>query len=148
MVGDFVQQLRLQQLRLKTDLRSKPASKAYADELPLKRNAARLEIMDRLSLHFSMNPEQGLQLEGVPVNDQGEETEIDLHPSGAGEVTIAPYPFRRDALSFSILARRVPKRIYSGEQDFQNTLAASRYFPVKFTLNAPRTQGISQAAFH
>jgi len=58
-----VQQLRLQQLRLKTDLRSKPGKKADADELPLKSNAARLEVMDRLSLHFCMNPEQGLLLE-------------------------------------------------------------------------------------
>src|SRR5215468_8312077 len=38
-VSDFVQQLRLQQLRLKTDLRSQPASKGYADELPLRMNA-------------------------------------------------------------------------------------------------------------
>jgi len=148
LASDFVQQLRLQQLRLKTDLRSKPGTKAYADELPLKLNAARLEVMDRLSLHFCMNPEQGLMLEGVPVNDQGQETDMDLHPDGEGVVTIRPYPFRRDSLSFSIMARRVPKRIYSDDQDFQTVLAASPYFPLKFTLNAPRTQRISQAAFH
>src|SRR5215469_13275110 len=59
LASDFLQQLRLQQLRLKTDLRSKPGTKAYADELPLKLNAARLEVMDRLSLHFCMNPAQG-----------------------------------------------------------------------------------------
>ena len=148
LASDFVQQLRLQQLRLKTDLRSKPGTKAYADELPLKLNAARLEVMDRLSLHFCMNPEQGLMLEGVPVNDQGEETDMDLHPDGEGMVTIRPYPFRRDSLSFSIMARRVPKRIYSDDRDFQTVLAASPHFPLKFTLNAPRTHGISQAAFH
>ena len=148
LVSDFVQQLRLQQLRLKTDLRSRPASKGYADELPLRMNAARLEVMDRLSLHFCMNPEQNLMLEGVPLNDQGDETDMDLHPSDPGTVTIAPYPFRRDALSFSILARRVPKRIYSDDQDFQKTLAASPYFPLKFTAKAPRAEGNSQAAFH
>jgi len=65
-----------------------------------------------------------------------------------GAVTIRPYPFRRDSLSFSIMARRVPKRIYSDDQDFQTVLAASPHFPLKFTLNAPRTHGISQAAFH
>jgi len=146
LVSEFVQQLRLQQLRLKTDLRLRQASKAYAGELALKSNAARLEIMDRLSLHFCMNPQQGLMLEGVPVNDQGEEMDMDLQPSDSGSATIAPYPFRRDALSFSILARRVPKRIYANDRDFQRTLAASAYFPLKFTLNAPRAQGISQAA--
>jgi hypothetical protein len=145
-VGDFVQQLRLQQLRLKTDLRSNPTMKAYAEEQPLKKNAARLEVMDRLSLHFCMNPEQNLILEGVPVNDQDDETDMELHPEGAGVVAIAPYPFRRDSLSFSILARRVPKRIYSSDQDFQTTLAGSQYFPLKFTVGAPQTHASSQAA--
>ena len=145
-VSDFVQQLRLQQLRLKTDLRSNPAMKAYAEEQPLKKNAARLEVMDRLSLHFCMNPEQNLILEGVPVNDQDDETDMELHSEGAGVVAIAPYPFRRDTLSFSILARRVPKRIYSSDQDFQTTLAASQYFPLKFTVGAPHTRAFSQTA--
>lgn len=145
-VSDFVQQLRLQQLRLKTDLRSNPAMKAYAEERLLKKNAARLEVMDRLSLHFCMNPEQNLILEGVPVNDQDDETDMELHSEGAGVVAIAPYPFRRDSLSFSIMARRVPKRVYSSDQDFQRTLAASQYFPLKFTVGALRTRAFSQAA--
>jgi len=144
-VGEFVQQLRLQQLRLKTDLRSNPAMKAYAEEQPLKRNAARLEVMDRLSLHFCMNPEQGLMLEGVPVTDQDDETEMELHSEGAGVVAIAPYPFRRDPLSFSIMARSVPKKIYSSDQDFQKALAAAKHFPLRFTMRGRRA--LSQAAF-
>src|SRR5215471_1798735 len=56
-VSDFVQQLRLQQLRLKTDLRANPATKGYAEERQLRANAVRLEVMDRLSLHFCMDPE-------------------------------------------------------------------------------------------
>jgi hypothetical protein len=146
MVSDFVQQLRLQQLRLKTDLRSNPAMKPHAEEPSLKRNAALLEVMDRLSLHFCMNPEQDTLLEGVPVNDQGEETDIHLHSEGAGVIAIARYPFRREPLSFSIMARRVPKRIYSSDQDFQKTLAAAQHFPLKFTMRARRA--LSQAAFH
>src|SRR5215470_8971276 len=66
MVGDFVQQLRLQQLRLKTDLRANPAMKGYVEDEPLKANAARLEALDRLSLHFCMNPEQEVLLDAVP----------------------------------------------------------------------------------
>ena len=144
-VGEFVQRLRLQQLRLKTDLRSNPAMKAYAEDQPLKRNAARLEVMDRLSLHFCMNPEQGLMLEGVPVSDQDDETEMELHSEGAGVVAIAPYPFRRDPLSFSIMARSVPKRIYSNDQDLQKALAAAPYFPLRFTMRG--RAALSQAAF-
>jgi len=144
-VGEFVQRLRLQQLRLKTDLRSNPAMKAYAEEQSLKRNAARLEVMDRLSLHFCMNPGQGLMLEGVPVTDQDDETEMELHSEGAGVVAIAPYPFRRDPLSFSIMMRSVPKRIYSNDQDLQRALAAAPYFPLRFTM---RGRGaLAHAAF-
>jgi hypothetical protein len=145
-VGDFVQQLRLQQLRLKADLRANPAMKPYAEELHLKANAARLEVMDRLSLHFCMNPEQDMLLDAVPVNDDGEETDMELHSEGAGVIAIFPYPFRRDPLSFSIMARRVPKKVYTSEQEFQNTLAAAQYFPLRFTMRARRTSGFSQAA--
>src|ERR1051325_8639454 len=38
LVSDFVQQLRLQQLRLKTDLRANPAMNPYAEERHLKAN--------------------------------------------------------------------------------------------------------------
>jgi uncharacterized protein DUF3891 len=145
-VGDFVQQLRLQQLRLKADLRANPAMRAYAEEQHLKANAARLEMLDRLSLHFCMNPEQGMMLDAVPVNDEGQETDMELHSEGAGVIAIAPYPFRRDPLSFSIMARRVPKKDYASDQEFRKTLAVAQYFPLRFTMRARRASGFSQAA--
>jgi hypothetical protein len=49
-------------------------------------------------------------------------------------VTLAPYPFRREPLSISILTRRVPKRHYADDVDFQNTLARAPYVPTRFTL--------------
>jgi len=146
MVSDFVQQLRLQQLRLKADLRANPAMKGYVEDEPLKANAARLEAMDRLSLHFCMNPEQDVLLDAVPVNDQGEETDMELYPDGDGAVSIAPYPFRRDPLAFSILARRIPKRIYASDADLQRTLAAARYFPLRFTTRGRRVSAYSRVA--
>lgn len=48
--NDFVQRLRLQQLRLKVDLRNDPATKAFTDEKLIKANVQRLEALDRLSL--------------------------------------------------------------------------------------------------
>lgn len=147
LAGDFVQQLRLQQLRLKVDLRSNAATKGYAEEQLLKMNAARLEALDRFSLHFCMNPEQDALLDAVPVNDQGEEADLELHSESAAVVAVEPYPFRRDPLAFSIMARRVPKKIYSSDMDFQKTLAAAQYFPLKFTMRARRQNALSQAAF-
>ena len=146
LADEFVQKLRLQQLRLKTDLRANSAMKGYAAEPLLKINNARLEVMDRLSLHFCMNPQQDVMLDAVPVNDEGDETDMELHTEGAGVTTVAPYPFRRDPLVVSIMARRVAKKIYSGDQEFQKALAAAQYFPVKFTLRERRASGFSHMA--
>jgi uncharacterized protein DUF3891 len=146
LVGDFIQQLRLQQLRLKVDLRANPAMKGYAEEHRLKANAIRLEVMDRLSLHFCLSPDQDLMLDAVPVNDEGEETDMELHSEGAGVIGVAPYPFRRDPLSFSIMARRVPKKIYSSDSEFQKALATAQYFPLRFTMRARRSSEFSRVA--
>jgi hypothetical protein len=146
LVSDFIQQLRLQQLRLKVDLRANPASKGLAEEHLLKMNAARIETLDRLSLHFSLNPEQDALFDAVPVDDRGQQADIELRSEGAGVVAVAPYPFRRDPLAFSIMARRVPKRVYSCDADFQKTLAAAHYFPLKFTMRGQRAGAFSHAA--
>jgi len=80
------------------------------------------------------------------VNDQGEEADLELHAEGANVIALTPYPFRRDRLSFSIMARRVSKKIYSSELDFQKELAAASYFPLKFTMRARRENTFSQVA--
>ena len=146
LVNDFVQQLRLQQLRLKVDLRANAASKPFMDDPLVNANVARLEALDRLSLHFCMNPQQDAMVDAVPVNDHGEDADLELHAEGAGVIAVAPYPFRRDPLSFSIMARRVPKKIYSSDLDFQKTLAAAQFFPTKFTLRARHENAFSQVA--
>jgi len=146
LVSEFVQQLRLQQLRLKVDLRANPEMKSFADEARLKTNAARMEVLDRLSLHFCLNAQQDALFDAVPVDERGEEADLELYDEGAGVFAIAPYPFRREPIPFSIMARRVPKKIYSSDADFQKTLAAAQYFPLKFTMRARREGAFSQAA--
>lgn len=146
LVNDFVQQLRLQQLRLKVDLRANAATKPFMEDPLVNANVARLEALDRLSLHFCMNPDQDAMVDAVPVNDQGEDADLELHAEGAGVIAVAPYPFRRDPLSFSIMARRVPKKIYSSDLDFQKTLATAQFFPMKFTLRARRENAFSHVA--
>jgi hypothetical protein len=69
-----------------------------------------------------------------------------LHAEGANLIALTPYPFRRDPLSFSIMARRVSKKIYSSDLDFRKALAAAPYFPLKFTLRARRKNAFSQVA--
>jgi hypothetical protein len=135
-VNDFLQSLRLQQLRLKVDLRADPKMKDFTEEKWLQWNALRLEALDRLSLYFCMGPLEGATIDAVPGDYKGREVDWDLQPEGSNAVTLEPYPFRRDPLEISILARRIPKRRYADDADLEKTVAQSPYFALKYTLRA------------
>jgi len=134
--NDFVQRLRLQQLRLKVDLRNDPATKSFTDEKLIKANMQRLEALDRLSLYFCLGVGEDASIEAVPVNDDGKEVDWELRPSGNNQYTLEPYPFHRDPLQFAILARRIPKRRYTNEEEFQHVLAAASFFNIRYTLRS------------
>jgi uncharacterized protein DUF3891 len=135
-VNDFLQTLRLQQLRLKVDLRADPKMKGFTDEKWLQANALRLEALDRLSLYFCMGPLEGATIDAVPADYHGREVDWNLQPEGSNAATLEPYPFRRDPLEISILARRIPRRRYADDADFQKALGQAPYFALKFTLRA------------
>jgi hypothetical protein len=145
MASEFVQRLKLQQLRLKVDLRSNPETKNFAEEKTLQANYQRLEALDRLSLYFCLAPLEAATIDQVPVDDSGGETDWDLRPEGRNAFTLAPYPFRRDPLDFSLMARHIPKRFYGDDLDLQKTLARAPYFAMKFTLRAAGARAQSRA---
>ena len=72
--------------------------------------------------------------------------DLDLRSEGGNVLTLAPYPFKREVLELSILARRIPKRAYVDEVDFQKTLAEAQYFAIQITLRARRTNAIYSVA--
>ena len=144
-VSDFVQRLRLQQLRLKVDLRGDPATKDLAEEKVIQANLKRLEALDCLSLYFSQAPLGEHVIEGVPLDDSGREVDWELQPEGENCATLSPYPFDRDPLDISLLARRVAKRPYTGSEDFQKALSQASYFGIKFTLRAGRKDTLARA---
>jgi hypothetical protein len=146
LVSEFVQRLRLQQLRLKVDLRADAKTKPYVEENVLKANFARLEALDRMSLYFCLGPLENALIDAVPQDDQGKEADLELHSEGRNVVTLAPYPFRRETLEISILARRVPKRVYADDLDFQKTLARAQFFAIKYTLRARSSNMMLRAA--
>jgi len=146
LVQDVLQRLRLQQLRLKVDLRADPAMKNFADEKWQQANAQRLEAVDRLSLYICLSPREPATIDGVPVDYRGMEADWDLEPQENGTVTVEPYPFRRDPLEISILARRIPKRRYADDGEFQKTLAQAPFFGLKFTLRAGRARSQARVA--
>jgi hypothetical protein len=102
----------------------------------LQANAQRLEAMDRLSLYFCLGPVEPATIDAVPADYKGKEVDWDLQPEENNAATLEPYPFRRDPLEISILARRIPKRRYSDDLELQKVLAQAPYFAQKFTLRA------------
>jgi hypothetical protein len=146
MVSDFLQRLRLQQLRLKVDLRADPVMQPYADDRSLHSNAQRLEALDRLSLYFCLAPLEGATIDAIPDDRNTREIDWDLQPSGKNIVTMTPYPFRKDPLEISILARRIPKRPYPDQAEFQKILAQAPYFALNFTLYAGGARAQSRGA--
>lgn len=137
LVNTYLQNLKLQQLRLKVDLRADAAMREFVQDKLLENNARRLEALDRLSLYFCMSSEpHDATIDDVPIDDHGSEIDWDLRADGPNSVSIGPYPFKREPLQFSILTRRVPKRLYSNSLDFQKTLAHAPYTALSFTLRA------------
>ncbi len=144
--NDFVQRLRLQQLRIKVDLRNDPATKAFTDEKLIKPNVQRLGALDRLSLYFCLGAAEDASIDAVPINDEGKEADWEVRPAGKGQFTIHPYPFRRDPLEFSILARRIPKRRYADDAELQAVLSAASFFNIHFTLRSRSVRNSLHAA--
>lgn len=145
-VNGFLQGLKLQQLRLKVDLRSEPATRDFVQEKILDANSRRLEALDRLSLYFCLNTPQETTMESIPVDDHGSEVDWELRPQEGTAVTLAPYPFGKEPLTVSILARRVLKRMYISDLDFQTTLARAPYTAMNFTLNSGMALSASRFA--
>ncbi len=143
--NDFVQRLRLQQLRIKVDLRNNATTKPFTDEKLIKANLQRLEALDRLSLYFCLGGTEDASIEAVPVNDEGNEVDWEVRPGGLGQYTVYPYPFRRDPLSFTILARRIPKRRYSDDSDLQSVMAGAPFFNIRFTIRSRSASNSTQA---
>jgi Protein of unknown function (DUF3891) len=144
--NDFVQRLRLQQLRLKVDLRNNPATKPFTDEKLIKANAQRIEALDRLSLYFCLGAAEDASIESVPTNDDGNEVDWEVRPVGHSNFTVNPYPFRREPLDFTILARRVPKRRYADDAEFQRVLASAPFFNIRFTIRSRSASNSLNAA--
>jgi hypothetical protein len=144
--NEFIQRLRLQQLRLKVDLRNDPATKPFTDENLIKLNAQRLDVLDRLSLYFCLGADHDTTIEGVPKNDNGDEADWELRAVGGNQFTLDPYPFRREPLEFALLARRIPKKRYLDDADLQNVIAAAPFFQLKFSLRPGMGQERSFAA--
>lgn len=142
--NEFVQRLKLQQLRLKVDLRANAATKDFTEDKTLQAALARLDALDRLSLFFCMGPSENATIEAVPADNKGGEADLELRIDG-NTLCIKPYPFRRSPLNISILAREIPKRMYVDDVDFQTALARAQYFALNYTIRANDSSALRSA---
>ena len=145
LANDFLQRLRLQQIRLKSDLRNDPAMREFTDEKRITANEMRLGALDRLSLYFCLEPDYDTTIEGVPINEYGGDVDWELRAAGENQFTLDPYPFRRAPLEFAILARRIPKRRYLDDGDLQHVLCTAPFYQIRFTLRPGAGQERSYA---
>src|SRR5258708_19049236 len=87
LANEFVQRLRLQQLRLKVDLHANPPTKNFAVEKTLQANYQRPEAVDRGPPSFFLAPLDLATIHQVSTDTSGGETDAALRPA---EVTLVP----------------------------------------------------------
>ena len=146
LANEFVQRLRLQQMRLKSDIGKNPAGKPFIEDAVFKANYKRLEALDRLSLYFCLGATEDTTIEAVPTDDRDHEVDWEVRGAGGNQFTISPYPFRRDPLEFAIVARRIPKRRYADQGDLMNVLNAAPFFNIRFMVTSRSASSRSRVA--
>jgi len=92
-VSDFLQRLRLQQLRLKMDLRGDPLQQNFRTTMVAGQRAAPRGAGPPLPLLLP-GPLEGATIDAVPADYMGTEVDWDLQPEGNNVATLEPYPFR------------------------------------------------------
>ena len=105
------------------------------EERALWANYKRLQMADRLSLYFCMAPPAAGTLGPAPVDEQ-QDAQWQLRPAGGNKVTIAPYPFRRDALEVRIKARRIARKSYRDDAELREALGQAKEELLEFTISA------------
>jgi hypothetical protein len=149
MVEEHLQKLKLQQLRLKVDLRSDPASRMLIEEKSLDQSLRLLDALDRLSLYFCTGASADVEIDSIPMHRDVDIVDWNVRRAEVEEqveVLVAPYPFRKEPLPISILARRLPKRLYSDTAEFRRTLAVAPYFALDFVVRDGDAVRRSQSA--
>ena len=149
MVEEHLQKLKLQQLRLKVELRGNPETKPLIEEKSLNESHQLLDVLDRLSLYFCMGGGEDVLIDSVPMYRDEEFVDWEVRRTEDGgriEVSVTPYPFGKSPLPISILARRVPKRLYSDSFDLRRTLATAPYFAMNFVVRDANADGRAQGA--
>jgi hypothetical protein len=133
-IQGFLDRLEEQQRHLREQLASLGTPASWLAESRIWKNYKLLQIFDRLSLYLCMPPWEQRSLRPAPAAG-GEEVELILQPRGENRLVIRPYPFDVDPLNVAVESRAIPRKPYSGDEEFRAVLARAEVTELTFELS-------------
>ncbi len=82
-----------------------------------------LQVVDRISLHFCMRPDDGGQTIQRIVGVDGTEQPLTLAPVAPGVLSLAPFPFRGDEVECALTRRILLKQDFADDEALRRQLA-------------------------
>jgi len=134
-VNGFRERMEAQQKHLRVQLGAAGKGFGAAEERALWANYKRLQMVDRLSLYLCVTPPEAGTLGPAPLDDQ-QDAQWQLRPGDGNRVTMAPYPFRREALEVRIKARRIARKSYRDDAELREALGRAKEEFLEFTISA------------
>jgi hypothetical protein len=131
--GEFVAGQRRRQGELTAHLRAAGRA-ADVEPAPLKRAFEFLQVCDNLSLVTCVRYPQPRQLRHLHPRREGPPVPLLCTPLGDDRYRIAPFPFDRDELPFTVPGRRVPGERFANDEEFRAAYAAAPVVPLALRL--------------
>ena len=102
-----------------------------------------LQVWDLLSLLICCNETlNDIAVEPVPTGyANGDETCVQLKPTGPNTISVDPFPFDRPSLSLNLVYRRFPASEFKDAQAFHEALFGASPLVATFTFFDPTKQG-------
>jgi hypothetical protein len=133
----FLGELRKQQDTLRQQLPEQGIPASWLEEQRLWCNYKQLQMYDRLSLYFCTAPPRPAELGPAPLDYEGGETQFTLTPLTERIVSLAPYPFDRSPLPFTVRAHIASDRNYESDDAFRAVFTQAPVTELYFEVCAP-----------
>jgi hypothetical protein len=108
------------------------------EEENLRRNFHLLQLMDRLSLAFCSTEIPFPRVDNITAKPGARALSINLARTSDFSITLDPWPFDRDSLSFEVPYRSLPAKPFPDEKTFQQAYAAAPSNQMLMTAHAKR----------
>ena len=126
-------------LRLKEEIKQFIADKLGVElgvDIPMdvKVNLKLLQIGDIMSLTLC-HGWKSIEITEVPVDYSGNSTTLKMESPDGFNYTVSPYPFNLPQLKFSIVCRRLGRKVFSGDKEYRDMLSRAAREKLEFTIS-------------